>query len=185
MSSDDERDEKGSGRQSRFVDTGWAITGGAFTTLFAVGVMLLVGQVGDYEARLLLEATMPTIRFLSSSVMTASATVLALMLTMIALSAEAEAELTGVHYQRIQQVSFMAVVALIAAIAVLMILTFPLEESEELSSFYDVVYYTVMGMSAVLGGMMVALVLMLLNAIRELVQLFHPRGSSRLTRDSH
>lgn len=185
MSPDDERNEMSSGRKSRFAETSWAIIGGAVTTLFAVGVMVLMGQVGDYEARLLLESTVPTIRFLSSAVMTASSTILALMLTMLALSADAEAELTGAHYQQIQQVSLMAVVALIASVAVLMILTFPLEESEELASFYDLIYYTVMGASAVLGGMMVALVLMLLNAIRELVQLFHPSGSSRLTRDSH
>lgn len=183
MSPDDERTEQSSTRQPRFVDARWAITGGAFTALFAIGVMTLVGRVGDYEARRLLEATIPTIRFLSSSVMTASATILALMLTMLALSAETDAELRGTHYQRIQQVSFMAVVALITAIAVLMILTFPLEESEQLNQFYSLVYYTLLGASAVLGGMMVAVVLMLLNAIRELVRLFHPSGSSRLTRD--
>lgn len=184
MSPDDERHENSSGRRLRFAETSWAITGGVFTTLFAVGVMVFMGQVGDYEARRLLESTVPTIRFLSSSVMTASATILALMLTMLSLSADAEAELTGAHYQQIQQVSLMAVVALIVSVAVLMILTFPLEESEELTSFYDLIYYTIMGTSAVLGGMMVALVLMLLNAIREVVQLFHPHGSSRLTRDS-
>ena len=45
--------------------------------------------------------------------MTASATVLALMLTMLALSAEMDAEFRGVHYECIQRASIMAVVALI------------------------------------------------------------------------
>lgn len=175
--------EENSSAAVRFVDAKWAIAGGLFTALFAVGIMSLVGRIGDYEARRLLEASIPTIRFLSSSIMTASATVLALMLTLLAMSAETEAELTGVHYQRIQQASVMAVVALIASIAVLMILTFPLEESDELQEFYNIVYYTLLGASAVLGGMMVAVVLMLLNAIRELVRLFHPQGSSRVVSD--
>lgn len=38
----------------------------------------------------------------------------------------------------------MAVVTLIAALVVLMIRTFPLEESGELSSFYALAYYTIM-----------------------------------------
>ncbi|NIP81417.1 MAG: hypothetical protein GWM90_20260 [Gemmatimonadetes bacterium] len=183
MSPDDRREKRNGSVQPRFVDARWALTGGAFTAIFVLGLMGLVGGVADYEARRLLEATMPTIRFLSSSVMTASATILALMLTMLGMSAETEAELKGVHYRRIQQTSVMAVVALIASIAVLMILTFPLEESEQLRQFYSVVYYTLLGASAVLGGMMVSVVLMLLNAIRELVGVFHPRGDSQLLAD--
>lgn len=84
MSDNHGQDGERDGRAPRFIGAKWALAGGAFTALFAVGVMSLVGRVGDYQARRLLEATIPTIRFLSSSVMTASATVLALMLTMLA-----------------------------------------------------------------------------------------------------
>lgn len=180
MSDDQGQNEANESRGPRSADAKWPLAGGAFTALLAVGVMSLVGRVGDYQARRLLEATIPSIRFLSSSVMTASATVLALMLTMLALSAEMEADIRGVHYERIQQASIMAVVALITAIVVLMGLTFPLEDSEALNRFYNLIYYALLGSSALLGGMMVAVVLMLLNAIRDLVRLFHPTGSSSL-----
>ncbi len=77
----------------------------------------------------------------------------------------------------------MAVVALITSVAVLMILTFPLEQSQQLNGFYNVVYYALVACSAILGGMMVTVVLMLLNAIRELVGVFRPSGNSRLLAD--
>jgi len=168
----------------RLVDAKWALTGGALAAVFGIGVMILVGRVGDYEARLLLEATLPTIRFLASSVITGSATVLALMLTMLGISGQTEVDLKPTHYRRIVQVSVMSVVALIASLLLLMFLTFPLQESEQLRSLYSVVYYVVLGISAVVGGMMVAVVLMLLNAIRQMVEIFHPGASSRIVDDS-
>ncbi len=176
-------EQDGNGGEARLVDTRWAIAGGLVTALFALGVMSLVGRIGDYEARRLLEASMPTIRFLSSSTMTASATILALMLTLLGMSRDTDAQLKSRHYRRIQQASVMAVITLITSVGVLMVLTFPLDESEQLQDFYNVVYYTLLGVSSILGGMMVTVVLMLLNAIRELVGVFRPGGSSRLLAD--
>jgi hypothetical protein len=171
-------------KEPRLVDAKWAITGGALVALFGLGVMALVGSVGDYEARLLLEAALPTIRFLASSVITGSATVLALMLTILGISGQTEVDLNAVHYRRIVQVSVMSVVALIASLLLLMFLTFPLEEAQQLRDVYDVVYFVVLGISAAVGGMMVTVVLMLLNAIREMVAIFHPSATSRIVDDA-
>ena len=60
-----------------------------------------MGNVGNAEARRLLEATIPTSRLFCSAILTVSATVLALMLTMVGLGRSADAGLSDAHYHRI------------------------------------------------------------------------------------
>lgn len=173
------RDERGTS-PPRMVDVKWAITGGVLATFAAMGGMMAIGTVGSYEARQLLEATLPTIRFLSSSAMTASATILALMLTLLSFSQAHDSEFKESHYVRILQVSWMAAATIIAATILLLLLSIPLEESEEVRTYYEWIYYAILVASAGLGGMVVTMILMLYNAIRGLVGLFRSAGESPL-----
>lgn len=173
------RDESGTSPPS-IVDVKWAITGGVLAALTAIGGMMAVGTVGSYEARQLLEATLPTIRFLCSSTMTASATVLALMLTLLSFSQAHDTEFKESHYVRILQVSWMAAATIIAATMLLLFLSIPLEESDEVRTYYEWIYYAILVASAGLGGMVVTMILMLYNAIHGLVGLFRSGGESPL-----
>ncbi len=162
------------------VDLKWALTGGAVATAVALGGMTAVGRVGSYEARQLLEATMPAIRFLCSSTMTASATVLALMLTLLSFTQGHDTEFKESHYVRIQQISWMAAATIIAATLLLLLLSIPLEESPDIQRYYEWIYYTILISSAGLGGMLVTVILMLYRAISGLVGLFRSEGESPL-----
>ena len=71
----------------------------AAVTIF-MGTKLL-GQVSDYEAIDNLKEIRPTLRFTASGSMTATATILALMLTLLSITENADRKLKGYHYDRI------------------------------------------------------------------------------------
>lgn len=141
-----ERAEKEEARSGlRFVDLRVALAGGALTAAVTFGTMYALGSLGPLEAQGLLQGTLPTIRFLCSTAGTASATILALMLS----------------------------------IGMLLILVVPLSEAEKFpTSLFDIVYYGFIALSALLGGMMVSLVVMLLNAIYGVIDAVRPGAQS-------
>lgn len=179
MSPSDQREEQAEREEARsglrFVDQRVALAGGALTAAITFGTMYGLGSLGPLEAQGLLEGTLPTIRFLCSTVGTASATILALMLTLLSLSHTTDLQLKHVHYVRIRQISWMASGALVLSIGVLMLLVVPLSEAERFpTDLFGVVYYTFIGLSALLGGVMVSLVVMLLNAIYGVIDAIRP-----------
>lgn len=167
-----------------FVDMKWTVAGGAFAAVILFLVGSAVGVVSQHEARHLLQGAIPTIRFLTSSVLAAGATILALMLTLISLTEATELDFKPSHFRRVELISLMNAVAIILSVMLLAFLSVPLEESDgPLSELYHVVYYLVMVGASLLGGIMVTIVLMLHNAVRGLVGAMSPMGSSHLTQD--
>lgn len=109
-----------------------ALGGGAVAALVMGAVTLAIGNLSSFEARTLLEASLPTVRFLCSAVMTASATTLALMLTMLSLSAGSDRKIKGARFERIRQIAFVDVVAFVGATLLLVALVVPFAESSEI-----------------------------------------------------
>lgn len=157
------------------VDAKRALIGGLIATVIALAGLAAVGTVSGFEARGLLDAALPSLRFLTSTIATASASVLALMVTVLALSHALEHDLGEIHYRRIQQICWLSAIAIAAAVTLLLFLSIPLGESEEVvREWYDWVYYAVIVLSSTLGGMLVTLVLMLLNTVQGLLRVMSP-----------
>lgn len=157
------------------VDSLWALIGGGVATLMILTVVTVVGSVSGYSALQLLEGTLPSIRFLSSTIATGGVTILALMVTLLGLSQSVNTELDLMHYRRIQQIAYMAAVSVAAAIFLLVFLSIPVEQSEDIVATYaDWVYYGIVVLTSVLSGVMVTLVLMLLTAVRGLLHVLAP-----------
>lgn len=158
-----------------FVDSAWALIGGGVATAVILAVISIVGSVSGYSALQLLDAALPSVRFLSSTVATGGVTILALMVTLLGLSHSVETELEHVHYHRIQQIAYMATVAVAAAILLLVLLSIPVEESDDVVLKYaEWVYYGIIVLTSLLGGIMITLVLMLLTAVRGLLHVVAP-----------
>jgi hypothetical protein len=170
-------DHRGEGR---FVDLKEALVGGAVAAGVLFLIVAVVGSVSPFEARRLLLAVLPTFRFLSSSVMAAVATVLALMLTLLSLTFSSEYDFREVHYRRIRQISFLSTIAIVTAVVLLLFLGLPVEEADQLAVYYNVVYYGITGAASLLGGMLIAIVLMLHRTIVGLIDIGHPSGISPL-----
>ncbi|NNF59422.1 MAG: hypothetical protein HKN04_14395 [Rhodothermaceae bacterium] len=168
-----------------YVDTKNAIIGGVVTALVIGAILLLVGVAGGWKAKVLLESTMPTTRFLCSAVMTVSATTLALMLTLLGLSNNIDGDLKAAHFERIRQIALIDVIAFIGATVLLLAHTIPFGEDLGVAQHvYVIAYYSIMSGAALLGGTLVAMILMLYDAVRDLVQVFCSDKESDLLVDS-
>ncbi|MDX1567321.1 MAG: hypothetical protein R3223_05930 [Longimicrobiales bacterium] len=157
---------------------GAGVSGGAFlVTLF------LLGRLGASEAISILEATLPTIRFLCSSAIAATSTVLALMLTLLGVTERTETRFEDSHYARIRQVATLCVIAMVVAIGLLLFMSVPISESQELIPWYEAIYYTTFVVSAGLGGVLVAVVLILRKAVLNVVRVASPHRESSAAKD--
>lgn len=146
-----------------------AFAGGVVTSFLLFGGLIAVGRTGTFEALRLLEATLPTIRFLSSTVVGASMTILALMLTLLGMSLSTDWRFKPIHYERIWDVTVLAILSVVLGIAVLVTIAVPLDEVDELRRYYNLVYYSMSVASAVLGGLVVAMTIMIGISIKGLV----------------
>lgn len=153
------------------VDLRKAILGGLVAAVVSIAGSTMVGQVSGGEGRLLVEAMLPSTRFLCIAVMTASATILALMLTALGLSRNAPTPLRSSHYKRVEQIALFDSATFVLATLLLLILTIPIGESTTLpGEWYTIAYYVVLVLSSLLGGMLISVILMIYGTIRDLVE---------------
>ena len=157
----------------------WTWIGGLAATLLALGGMLGVGGVGRWEALDLLDSILPTVRFLCSGVMTATATILALMLTLLALSFQVGENIEQIHYERIRFIAVLDTAAFAGSTILLLWLAIPLKQSETIpEGWFSWIYYLVVVSSALLGGLLVIIVLMLYETIHHMIR--HAETGSHL-----
>lgn len=153
-----------------------ALAGGVLAALITFAGQWIVGNAFDaYEARQLIEAGSSAALYFGNSVVSGSATVLALMLTMISLSIQTENSFGPVFYKRIQRIGFLSTIALITGIIFLTFLSVPIQESDQIPPFwFKVIYGILIAFVALLSGLMVSIVLMLLNAMNGLINFMKP-----------
>ena len=158
-----------------------AVIGGCLVALFLAGLALTIGRVSASEAEFLLESLLPTARFLGSGVLTASATTLALMLTLLGLSANIDDTLADAHYGRVRLIALIDTIAFIGATMLLMMIVIPFSDAAEVEArVYVVVYYALVIGSALIGGTMVTVILMIYRTIADMTDLFITGVESRL-----
>lgn len=172
------------GDRNSFVDLRQALIGGAIAAVVAALGVGTTGVASGAEARALLQGVLPTIRFLSSTVITASATILALMLTILNLSQGLDRPLRAEHYQRVRQVSLLASITIIAGTILLLFLSIPIGESEVLAGWYRPIYYAIVVTSSLVGGSQVAVVLMLLRSVDGLISIATGEDSHLVDEDT-
>lgn len=172
-SSDDEQHKS---EHTLFFGSKKALYGGLLAGAIALGGQWLVGQVyNGYEARQLLEAVASSSLYLGSAIVTASATIIALMLTMLSLTKQAESDFGPVFFKRIQQIARLSTISLSAGILLLLFLSIPLQESDQVpATWFMTIYYVLITFVAGLSGLAVGIVLMLLNAINSLIDVVSP-----------
>lgn len=164
----------------RRTDRTWAMAGGVAAAVVGFGGMTIVGTASSFEARRLLDAILPTVRFAASAYVAAGATILALMLTLITFSISHELEFRSSHYRRIRDIAALTTAVIVVSVILLMFLSFPLDEAEGVREWYIWVYYAILFGSAVTGGLFVSTILMLYYAVRELIHVGEDPETSKL-----
>jgi len=159
------------------------LLGGVISAVGLFGMVFAVGRIGDFEALRIIAAAVPSTRFLASTAIGAGVTILALLLTLIGLSLTLEISFHVRLYQRAKAITSLTVAAIVIGVALLLAVTLPIREVEELSRVYDVLYYVLGVAVASLGGLMVAIGLMISSTLSGLIELAHPEGSNDLLDD--
>ena len=167
-------------RDGRVVDLHFALAGGAVAAMALFAGVAVVGRVSPYEGLDLLDAVLPTIRFLASSVMASAATVMALMLASLGITYSTRWHYRDVHYHRIGQISLLASIAIVLSVVTLLFVGLPVGEADGLRLYHHLVYYGLTASASLLGGLTVAVVLMLHRTIRGLVAIGHSASESEL-----
>jgi len=159
-----------------FVGDIWALVGGILAAAIALVGQWLIGRIySGAEARHLLEAMNNSALWLGGSVVTASATILALMLTMLSLSDQTKIDFDRIFFKRIEQIGMMTTISLAGGILLLLFLSVPLQESKNVpSQWFTIIYYILITFLALIAGLLITVVLMLLNAIRSLIEGVRP-----------
>ena len=160
----------------------FALIGGVLSALILFAGTYLLGSLGDAEAIRNLREIRPTVRFTASGAMTATATILALMLTLLSFSSKVDQRIKAYHFERIHWIARLSAGTFIAALILLMVLNIPIENAEEsFATIYDAIYYFIIAYVALLGGAITTVVLLLYNAVTDVINLAHPsRDSSYL-----
>ncbi|WP_253159916.1 hypothetical protein [Stieleria tagensis] len=144
---------------------------GAVVAVSVASASFALGNVGDAEARRLLEAIIPTSRLFCSTILTVSATVLALMLTMIGLGHSAKAGLSDAHYHRIIKIALYDAILFGAGAIIFVLHCVPVYESNALPSWwYPAIYYGVLITSSTLAGAAVSIVTLLYLAVKDVIE---------------
>ena len=162
-------------------DIRFAAVGGSLAAVGMAAVLVAVGLANSGGERFMVEAAMPSVRFLASAVMTVSATTLALMLTLLGLSTDIDGEIRKDHFERVRQIALVDVCAFVLATVLLVIVVVPVSEASPIPGrWYSWIYYGISVASSALGGGLVAVMLLLFAAIRDLIVVLAPGDENPL-----
>ncbi|MGB3151091.1 MAG: hypothetical protein WBB27_10545 [Maribacter sp.] len=149
-----------------------AIIGGVIAMgVIALGTFML-GRLSGYEAKELIKASIGGLNTLCNTIALASATILALMLTLLGVSSNTTSSLKDDHYRHILQIAKLDTIVFIAAILLFLIFNLPVTESENIpENWFNTIYYITLGASALLSSVLVVVVLMLYNTIVNIIKI--------------
>ncbi|MFB9053840.1 hypothetical protein ACFFVB_12205 [Formosa undariae] len=147
-----------------------AIYGGLLASVFTgVGIFFL-GNVSGYEAKHLLKVSLNSLNMLCNTIVLASATILALLLTLLSVSDGSKNTLKKRHYQQVLSIAKFDVVLFISALILFQFFNIPIAESENVpTSWFKIIYWTTLSSTSIISGMMITVILMLYNAVTNLI----------------
>ncbi len=186
-------DSKAESRTDNLSGWRWLVSEGMRGPLIGGGVAAGVAGVGVWglgagsggEMKLLIESMLPSTRFLCSSVMTATATILSLMLTMLGFTSATDRDLTPEFYGHIRNIALADAVVFSAATLLLLCVSVPINESDKVPvHWFAGIYYFTLFATALIGGALISIVLMLYRAVAGIIAIFHPELTSRLVADA-
>ncbi|WP_419213816.1 hypothetical protein ACNR9Q_06580 [Maribacter sp. X9] len=149
-----------------------AILGG-FISLAIIGLgTYLLGNLSGYEAKILIKSSLTGLNTLCNTIVLASATILALMLTLLGVSSGTESNLKDDHYLHIMQIAKLDTVIFIASLLFFLLFNLPVTESDNIpSNWFTIIYYITLGVSTLLSSALVVVVLMLYNTIINIIKI--------------
>ncbi|WP_204345602.1 hypothetical protein [Psychroserpens algicola] len=149
-----------------------ALSGGIIAS-FVIGLgAYFLGNISGYEAKELIKTSLPGTNTLCNTIVLASATILALLLTLLSVSSSTKSKLTAEHYKHVLLIAKIDTVVFVAAMIVFQLLNIPITEADNVpTSWYSTFYYLSLALSAILSGGLISVVLMLYNAVSSIIKI--------------
>ncbi|SFZ93941.1 hypothetical protein SAMN05428642_103441 [Flaviramulus basaltis] len=149
-----------------------ALYGGIIAAVITGVGAYLMGNISGYEAKILIKSSLPGINTLCNTIVLASATILALLLTLLSVSSSTKSKLTAEHYRHVLLIAKIDTVVFVVAMIVFQLLNIPITEAENVpSTWYSSIYYISLALSALLSGALISVVLMLFNAVSSIIKI--------------
>ena len=139
--------------------------------VIAIAQPILVDQTySDAKIIELIKAIKEASLYFGSSIATASATTLALMLTLLSMTHQADKEFDRSTYRGIQLVAFVFTLTFIISISLLLCLSLPIGEFSSIpANWYKTLYYIIVALNGVMTSLVIYGVLILFEIIRGII----------------
>ncbi|MBM1104589.1 hypothetical protein JQC67_00425 [Aurantibacter crassamenti] len=149
-----------------------AILGGVISLFIILLGAILLGRLSGYEAKVLIENSLSGMNTLCNTIALASATILALLLTLLGISSGSKRKLKKDHYLHVLQIAKLDTVVFIASVMSFLIFNLPITESDSVpDNWYNTIYYISLGISSVLSAGLIVIVLMLYNTVVSIIKI--------------
>jgi len=147
-----------------------SITGGAVTACFSGAGALLIGNLSGYEAKQLLSSSLSGFNMLCNTAILASSTILALLLTLISVSASVDSEFRKSHYEGLLSIAKLDTILFILTLIIFQFFKLPIMETDQVPSHWFIaIYWGVLICSSLISGLMVAVILMLYKTVSNII----------------
>lgn len=149
-----------------------AIIGGVISLLTILLVSLLLGKLSGYEAKVLITKSLSGINTLCNTIALASATILALLLTVLSISSNSKSKLKKDYYLDVLQIAKLDTAVFITSIISFLLLNLPITESDTVpDNWFNMIYYISLAISSIIAAGLIVVVLMLYNTIVNIIKI--------------
>jgi hypothetical protein len=149
-----------------------ALYGGVVAAMITGIGAFILGSLSGYEAKILIKASLPGINTLCNTIVLASATILALLLTLLSVSSGSKSKLKDDHYIQVLRIARIDTSVFIVALICFQLFNLPITEAEDVpSNWYATIYYISLGMSSILSGALISVAIMLYNAVVNIIKI--------------
>ncbi|NJL94755.1 MAG: hypothetical protein HC915_14070 [Anaerolineae bacterium] len=164
--------------------TWYANAGGLGAGLVTLLVFFIVQRIfQDLPARQMIEAMHGSSNTLCFAGISASSTILPLMLTIFSFARNASVEFNPWFYKRIKSISFLCCAAFTAGLLTLMLLSAPITDLESVThTWYQVLYLLIVGGLATMVGLLISILVLLYYAILHIITLLDPHNEAEKDR---
>ncbi len=147
-----------------------AIIGGLISLVVILLGTFLMGKLSGYEAKVLIKNSISGLNTLCNTIALASATILALLLTLLSISSAADSKLKKAHYVNVIQIAKLDTAVFIASVVAFLLFNLPITESENVpANWFNIIYYFSLGISSVLSAALIMVVIMLYDTVRSII----------------
>jgi|AntDeeMinimDraft_5_1070356.scaffolds.fasta_scaffold00805_11 hypothetical protein len=147
-----------------------ALFGGLLVFLFTGTGVFLLGSISGNEAKHLIEASLSGLNMLCNTIVLASATILALLLTLLGISTGSNSRLKGDHYKQVLNIAKFDTTLFISALILFQLFNIPISEADNIPTvWFNWIYWGVLLSSSVISGMMVTVILLLHTTVTNII----------------